>query len=292
MENEEALALALENAIPFFKANRESISELFGSDPPNLDEILGDEFCAYVEWKEFESWGLDGLNELVPLSKAGVILSIDGLYDDEGMPVNDEVGDPYDFYMPTLQAQLAPHNLQLVEICRLEGKVTVAEENPRFVCVRTAEGCVEKVNALLRHVGFELSIAEADGLTLLPGFDESFIQEVANSLTLPFGVRPQSEHMEDSGGKFELFPKEWVATYGGHEIRVRNSWNRGMRLYVDGVCRARTDEMIAISRSRPILSHQVVTESESFLIEVFCFALLTVKAKIVVDGQQIAGDKF
>jgi hypothetical protein len=92
--------------------------------------------------------------------------------------------------------------------------------------------------------------------------------------------------------KFELFPKEWTATHGGHEIRVRNSWSHGIRLYVDGDCRAKTDRLFAISRSEPVLSHQVVADGASFLIEVFCYALLTVKAKIVVDGQQIAGDRF
>jgi hypothetical protein len=35
-----------------------------------------------------------------------------------------------------------------------------------------------------------------------------------------------------------------------------------------------------------------VGERSSFLIEVFCYAMLTVKAKIVVDGQQIGGDTF
>jgi len=92
--------------------------------------------------------------------------------------------------------------------------------------------------------------------------------------------------------KFELFPKEWVANHGGREIRVRNSWSHGMRLYVDGDCRAATSRVFALSRSKPVLSHQVVTGDDSFLVEVFCYAMLDVKAKIVVDGRQIAGDNF
>jgi len=36
----------------------------------------------------------------------------------------------------------------------------------------------------------------------------------------------------------------------------------------------------------------VVGISASFVIDVFCYALHTVKVKIVVDGQQIAGDTF
>jgi hypothetical protein len=92
--------------------------------------------------------------------------------------------------------------------------------------------------------------------------------------------------------KFELFPKEWTATHAGHAIRVRNSWNRGMKLYVDDVCQAATSRLFALSRSSPVLRHKVVAEHSSFLIEVFCVAWLTVKAKIVVDGQKIGGDTF
>lgn len=47
-----------------------------------------------------------------------------------------------------------------------------------------------------------------------------------------------------------------------------------------------------LSRNKPVLSHQVVSEGASFLIEVFSYAIFTVKAKIVIDGQQIAGDSF
>ncbi len=65
-----------------------------------------------------------------------------------------------------------------------------------------------------------------------------------------------------------------------------------MKLYVDGDCRAATNSMLALSPSEPVLSYQVAAEGASFLIEVFCYALLTIKAKIVVDGQQIAGDSF
>ena len=92
--------------------------------------------------------------------------------------------------------------------------------------------------------------------------------------------------------EFELFPKEWTANHAGYEIRVRNSWNRGMKLYVDGVCQAAADRLFALSRSKPVLSHEVVAGASSFLIEVFSYALFTVKAKIVVDGRQIGGDRF
>jgi hypothetical protein len=153
MTNKEALVVALENAIPFFKANRESIAGLFGAPPADIDEVLGEEFCAYVEWKEFDSWGLEGLNKTIPLAQNGITLSVDALYDDEGMPIDEEADEPYEFFMPTLQAQLEPHNLQLAEICTLKGKTIMAEENPRLVCIRTDKDILEALNAALRPVG-------------------------------------------------------------------------------------------------------------------------------------------
>lgn len=92
--------------------------------------------------------------------------------------------------------------------------------------------------------------------------------------------------------KFELFPKEWTATHGGHKIRVRNSWSHGIRLYLDDECCTSTTKFFALSRSKPLLWHRVTAGGASFLIEVFCFAIFSVKAKIVVDGEQIAGDRF
>ena len=155
-EEAETLALALEDAIPFFKADRESIAGLPAQSPADMGKMLGEAFCVYVEWKEFDSWGLDGLNKLAPIARNGITLSVDDLYDDDGMPVDDEADEPDEFFMSTLQAQLAPHNLQLVEICSLEGKIIVAQENPRLVCIRAAEDCRKAVNAALCHLGLAL----------------------------------------------------------------------------------------------------------------------------------------
>jgi hypothetical protein len=72
------------------------------------------------------------------------------------MPIDDEADGPSDFFMPTLQAQLAPHDLQLVEICSLKGKTIMAEENPRLVCIRTADDSWKAANEALRNVGLIL----------------------------------------------------------------------------------------------------------------------------------------
>ena len=65
-----------------------------------------------------------------------------------------------------------------------------------------------------------------------------------------------------------------------------------MNLFVDGDCRAATKRLFALSRFKPVLSYQVAADGASFLIEGFCSALVTVKAKIVVNGERIAGDNF
>ena len=93
--------------------------------------------------------------------------------------------------------------------------------------------------------------------------------------------------------KFELFPKEWTSTWEGSSIRVHNSWTGGMQLYVDDVCCADSRKLFALSKTKPILSHELIRPSGgASIIEVFAYALFTVKAKIVVDGQRITGDHF
>lgn len=91
----------------------------------------------------------------------------------------------------------------------------------------------------------------------------------------------------------DLFPKEWFATHEGHQIRVRNSWNRGLKLYVDDVLWGENNDKIAIDKHTPFLRVEVrPDEGNPFLVEVFVVALLTVKAKIAINGVQVAGDTF
>lgn len=91
----------------------------------------------------------------------------------------------------------------------------------------------------------------------------------------------------------ELFPKEWLAEYEGHQIRVRNSWNRGIKLYVDDVLWAENTSMVAIDKHQPVMRAPVEPQfGKPFVVEVFAFAIMTTKVKIAVNGVQIAGDTF
>jgi hypothetical protein len=91
---------------------------------------------------------------------------------------------------------------------------------------------------------------------------------------------------------FELFPKEWKVTHAGHSIRVRNSWNRGLQLFVDDVCQASTDRIIILTKTMPLLHSEIASGTSPCIIEVYYYATWEVYAKIVVNGQWIGGDNF
>jgi hypothetical protein len=86
--------------------------------------------------------------------------------------------------------------------------------------------------------------------------------------------------------------KVWIAEVDGHPIRVENTWTGGTKLYVDGECRDTFNGLVA-DPGRPSLSARIVAgNSQSPLIEVYLKAVFTVRAKICLDGRQIAGDAF
>jgi hypothetical protein len=89
------------------------------------------------------------------------------------------------------------------------------------------------------------------------------------------------------------FFTEWTAAFEGHEILVRNSWTNGIRLFVDGQQVAKNRELFALDKNSPVLSARVARdEGEPFLLEVFSYALVSVRVKIVADGQQIGGEEL
>ena len=162
-----ALLTALAQAIPGF--SKESIT-VPGVDERQgdykhiywLDALLGERYLCYVEWKEFDPWGVDGLNALVPVQQAGITLSTDSLYDEQGVPVQaisreEFMYDAGSFYLPVLQQQLQQAGLQLLEVGMLQrdGKVYL-HENPRFICVTTGQPEIEQLNLQLQQRGVVL----------------------------------------------------------------------------------------------------------------------------------------
>ena len=93
--------------------------------------------------------------------------------------------------------------------------------------------------------------------------------------------------------KKEWFVQEWVANWEGREIKVRNSWTGGMRLFVDSEQVAENRQLFALDKDRALLAVTLPREDgTAALVEVFAYALLSVSVKIMVDGKQIAGEVF
>lgn len=106
-------------------------------------------------------------------------------------------------------------------------------------------------------------------------------------------AKKKTQPAKPTRNKKELFPKEWVATHEGHQIRVRNSWNCGFKLFVDDQVVFENTDLFAVEKLTPFARARFVPDTgEPFVIEVFVYAMLTVKAKIAVNGQVIGGDVF
>jgi len=91
----------------------------------------------------------------------------------------------------------------------------------------------------------------------------------------------------------EWFVTEWMAVFEQHEIRVRNSWTGGISIFVDGHQVAENRKLVSLNKESAVLSAWVAREkAEPFLVEVFAYALITVRVRITADGKQIAGEVF
>jgi hypothetical protein len=86
--------------------------------------------------------------------------------------------------------------------------------------------------------------------------------------------------------------KEWIANHNGCQIRVANGWLGAAKLYIDGDCRDTNNDMFVSSRSAALRARVTPATGQPFMVEVYVKALVTVKAKICVDGKQVGGDVF
>ena len=90
----------------------------------------------------------------------------------------------------------------------------------------------------------------------------------------------------------ELFAKQWSAVCGPHALLVRNSWNRGAHLYVDGDRVASYNGFLALNKRKPIMRHELREPDGVRVIEIFAYAMWSSKVKIVADGVHVGGDVF
>jgi len=145
-----------------------------------------------------------------------------------------------------------------------------------------------------------LLAASSAGLQICEGLQQDAVGRARQAgrswaeLGALMGITRQAaqQRFTPSGSK-EWFAKEWIAIWEGHEIKVRNSWNDGLKLFVDGEQVAENRQTFALDKTRPLLGATVPrADGKAFLIEVFAYALLSVSVKIVVDGKQIGGEIF
>ncbi|AOR61296.1 hypothetical protein A8F97_20800 [Pectobacterium parmentieri] len=123
-----------------------------------LDDLLGEDFLCYIEWKEFDP---RDLGALVPIKQSGVSLSVDSLFDEQGFPIGDITPEEFfyaasGFFLPVLQQQLQQAELQLLEVGLLQNGEVYLHENSRLICITTNKDKVDQLNQCLQQRGLVL----------------------------------------------------------------------------------------------------------------------------------------
>jgi hypothetical protein len=145
-----------------------------------------------------------------------------------------------------------------------------------------------------------LAAASSAGVQICEGLQKDAVQNARRAgrswaeLGALMGITRQAaqQRFAPSPSK-EWFVQEWVASYDGHEILVRNSWNGGIRLFVDEQQVAENRTLFALDKKAPLLSATYTPASgKPFLVEVFAYALFSVNVKIAVNGKQVGGEVF
>lgn len=84
--------------------------------------------------------------------------------------------------------------------------------------------------------------------------------------------------------------KKVKGDFKGHTFLVVNSWFGGLKFYHNDKLIEHNKKMLALDKNRPFISKTIVIEEIPRLVEVYAYAMSSVKIQIRVDGQKIAGD--
>lgn len=82
------------------------------------------------------------------------------------------------------------------------------------------------------------------------------------------------------------------AQVGNTEIKVENTWFGGAKLLINGQVVAENKQIFSTSKTNPLMSVRTQIDGSERLIDVFAYAIVTVKIKICVDGKLVGGDSF
>ncbi|PKM18386.1 MAG: hypothetical protein CVV11_13790 [Gammaproteobacteria bacterium HGW-Gammaproteobacteria-15] len=86
--------------------------------------------------------------------------------------------------------------------------------------------------------------------------------------------------------------KTVVGEYQGHKITVENTWFGGAKLFHNNDLVATNNDFFAVKKSVPLMSGKITINGVEHLIQVFGYALITVKLQIKINGKYLAGDRF
>ncbi len=86
--------------------------------------------------------------------------------------------------------------------------------------------------------------------------------------------------------------KTVVGEFEGNKFVLENTWLSGAKLFHGGELVASNSELFALDKNKAIMSAKVMIGEVERLVEVFAYAIFTVKLQIRIDGKKIAGDKL
>ena len=87
-------------------------------------------------------------------------------------------------------------------------------------------------------------------------------------------------------------PKKTLhARVGDDRLRVENTWLSGVTLFLNDQAIGFNESLLAVDKNTPLISVDAVVDGKESLIEVFVWAILTVKIQIAVDRVILKGTK-
>jgi len=80
--------------------------------------------------------------------------------------------------------------------------------------------------------------------------------------------------------------------FEGHKFLVENKWFGGLKVFHNDELLEHSKKFLSIDKSKPFIAKTITIEGSPRLLEVYAYAMTTVKLRIEIDGLKIAGDDF
>lgn len=88
-------------------------------------------------------------------------------------------------------------------------------------------------------------------------------------------------------------PKETVVgEFEGNEFVLENTWFSGAKLFHESELVASNNDLFSLNKNKSIMSAKIMIGEVERFVEVYAYAMFTVKLQIRIDGKKIAGDDF